>query len=133
MTRHNDWPERLASFVQGRLGAPFAWGSNDCCLFAADAIQALTGDDPGAALRGTYTDAAGAVQVLAGRTPADLATELLGAPLATPAFARRGDIVCQEIDGRQTLGVCVGEQWCAPGDDGLVFQPMSQVALAWRV
>jgi hypothetical protein len=133
MTRLHDWPERLAELIQQRLASPFAWGSNDCCLFAADAILATTGEDPAAALRGAYSDAAGALGVLNGRQPADLAGELLGDPLPTPALAHRGDIVCHETDGRQTLGVCVGDQWCAPGDEGLVFQPMSQVRLAWRV
>lgn len=34
-----------------RRSVPFAWGSNDCRLFAADAVQAMTGVDHAAELR----------------------------------------------------------------------------------
>lgn len=128
-----DWPERLALLVQQRLRQPFAWGVADCCLWAADAVQAITGHDFAAGVRGSYDTALGAARALAGRSPAELARDALGQPLAHPTLAQRGDVVCHEREGQQTLGICVGEQWCAPGDGGLVFQPMSTVICAWRV
>ena len=97
-------------------------------------MQAITGHDFAAAERGTYDSALGAARALAGRSPAELAGAALGAPLARTALAQRGDVVCHErADGQQTLGICLGEQWCAPGEGGLVFQPMATARCAWRV
>lgn len=58
MTRVEDWPERLAAFIEQRRKMPFAWGSNDCALFAADAVCAITGVDLGEPFRGRYDDEA---------------------------------------------------------------------------
>lgn len=131
--RLRDWPERLAELVQARLREPFAWGSNDCCIFAADVVQALTGHDPAAELRGAYDGPVSAARALAGQQPAELAAGVLGQALDSPAMAQRGDVVCGLVDGQQRLGVCVGELWCGPGEDGLVFEPMSTAWQAWRV
>ena len=35
----------LARFIEERRRMPFTWGSNDCCLFAADWVLAATGRD----------------------------------------------------------------------------------------
>ena len=55
------WPEHLIAFLSERRGRPFAWGSNDCCLFAADWIRTATGYDPAAKVRGTYSTFLGAL------------------------------------------------------------------------
>lgn len=130
-----DWPERLAELLAQRLRAAFVWGANDCALFAADNIQALTGLDPASHLRGQYHDEAAAQAVLAAEGGLrGLAEALLGAPMDNPALAQRGDVVCVALEGRDTLGVVTGAgRWAAPGARGLVYRPMSEVAVAWRV
>ena len=55
MTRHPEWPQRLAAYLETRQFAPFVWGSNDCCRFAADGVLAMTGHDYIAAYRHQYT------------------------------------------------------------------------------
>ncbi len=42
LARTPGWPRRLSDLVAERHGAAFAWGSRDCCLWAADAVLALT-------------------------------------------------------------------------------------------
>jgi len=135
LVRLAHWPEQLAALLFARLSMPFAWGANDCCLFAADAVQATTGADPAAHLRGSYSTAPQAARVLAthGGVRA-IATQALGQPLPNPALAQRGDVVCVPLDGRDTLGVVAGDgQWCAPGEHGLVYRPMAEVQTAWKV
>ena len=134
-TRLPDWPERLAALLQQRLRAAFAWGTNDCALFAADGVQALTGFDPASHLRGQYHDEAGAQAVLAAEGGLrGLVEALLGQPMDNPALAQRGDLVCVVVQGAEMLGVVTGAgQWAAPGKRGLVYRPMAEVALAWRV
>ena len=40
-----DWTARLAGVIRAGEDAPFAWGTFDCCLAAADAMLATTGVD----------------------------------------------------------------------------------------
>ena len=62
--RSADWPERLADMIEQRRSEPFAWGANDCCLFPADVVRAMTGFDFAAAWRGQYDSAIGAQRQL---------------------------------------------------------------------
>lgn len=128
--RHLDWPERLAAFVEGRRFTPFVWGGNDCCLFAADAVLAITGTDLALDHRGRYADARGALEIVG--APGGLAG-LVDLPGRDPGLARRGDVVLAEMQGREVLGVCVGADYAAPGADGLVFRPMNEARRAWEV
>jgi hypothetical protein len=93
--RYGDWPERLARCIAAARTRRFAWGEHDCALFAADCVQAMTGRDPAGAYRGRYRTALGVARLLRQRN-SDLAgawTAALGAPLANPAYAQRGDVV----------------------------------------
>ncbi len=127
-----DWPERLAEFVQSRRDTPFSWGGNDCCLFAADAVQAVTGTDPAADLRGTYAaalDAARLVEELGGIEA--IAAARLGDEIPV-LLARRGDVVAIDAGAGISLGVCIGAQAAVPAADGLAFLPIGQATRAWR-
>ena len=59
------WRQQLDALIASRMAAPFAWGAHDCCLFAADAVLAQTGEDPAAEFRGTYASAAEALDAYA--------------------------------------------------------------------
>ena len=39
MKRLEDWPERLAAYVDAHRDTPFRWGQNDCATFAAGAVE----------------------------------------------------------------------------------------------
>ena len=99
MRRREDWPERLAAVVKGALDVPFAWGRNDCALFASDCAKAMCDEDPAAAYRGKYKSARGALAALkriGGVASIEgLANAVLGAPIEV-AEARRGDVVLVE-------------------------------------
>lgn len=132
--RLRDWQSRLAALVAQRWAMPFAWGVHDCCLFAADAVLAVTGHDPAADLRGTYRTAAEAVVALARAGGlAGLAIERAGRVVPAEA-AQAGDIGLLE-PGRgalPALAVCAGTHWLAPGRHGLVAHPAHHVRRAWR-
>lgn len=135
LQRFPDWPERLDALMLSRQRVAFRWGLNDCCMFAADAVLETTGSDLAGSLRGAYDSQDGAESVLAehGGVRA-IASARLGEPMDNPAYARRGDIVCVELEGRETLGVVVGAgQWACPGARGLVFRPMAEALTVWRV
>jgi len=123
---------RLAEFAQQRAPMPFAWGKNDCCLFAADAVLAMTGVDHAAQLRG-YSTALGAqrkIEVAGGLR--DLVVQILGEPVS-PLMAAVGDVVLVENEGRELLAVCNGTSAIAPGPHGMVALDMAAALSAWKI
>lgn len=131
--RLRDWPDRLAALFAARAAEPFAWGRHDCCLFAADAVLAVTGHDPAADLRGAYTTAAGAARVLepfGGVAGVAIARAGRVVPVA---LAQPGDVGLSHQDpARPTLAVWGGGAWHAAGAVGVVVVPTETVVRAWR-
>lgn len=128
-----NWQSRLQACLAERWARPFAWGTQDCALLAADCAQACTGVDPADELRGRYATARGAAGLLSARGGlAALAAERLGAEVP-PAMAQPGDVGLVLSAGRECLAVCVGPVWVAPGAQGLVHLPPAEIRRAWRL
>lgn len=131
--RLHDWPERLHAVITGAAATPFAYGTHDCCTFAADVVEALTGRDPLAGLRhgyATVTGAARLIQSLGGLQAA--VTARLGPP-ADAAFCTVGDILLVMQEGREMMAVCNGDTMLAPGLQHLEVLQVGQVMAAWRI
>lgn len=134
MQRIPGWETALHDYIAALSGAVFNWGTLDCALFAAGAVQAMTGIDPAAAYRGRYSTAGGATRALkrygAGSLEATIAQQFGEIQIG---FARRGDLVL--VDGM--VGVCVGADAVfigeADGEPGLVRFPRASWARAWAV
>jgi hypothetical protein len=131
--KKSNWTIALHQQIAKFNDKPFAWGTHDCCTFAADCVLAMTGIDHLADHRGGYKSAIGAARRLekVGGIEAGMTT-LLGAPI-DPKFAQRGDVVCFTSPLGDTAGVCMGSNIAAPGLDGMAFTPMSEAFKAWRV
>ncbi|MCP3022310.1 DUF6950 family protein [Cupriavidus basilensis] len=133
MQRLEDWPTRLAEFIEARQERAFSWGKSDCSLFVCDAIEAMTGTDPGARWRGIYSTEKGARRVLRDNDGVvGIATLVLGPPVP-PALAARGDVVLVDTLQGEALGICLGSQIAAQGPDGIVFLPIGRGTRAWHV
>lgn len=141
-TRHHDWPRLLAEFVESRRSVPFAWGSNDCCLFAGDWFRTACGVDFARSFRGRYSTAIGAM--LAARRAGIAADDDLFGVLGWPALAGleeidprqagRGDIAAVRIDNRMlALGVFTGAAIAGSGASGVEFYHRDKVVRAWRI
>jgi hypothetical protein len=140
--RRPDWPERLHEYVEARRDAPHVWGSNDCAMFAAGAVEAMTGVDPFARWRGTYTDKDTAMCLLSAEGGFEaLCLRTFGEPVAV-LQARRGDLLLGRLNTEDGLAVCLGTIACAPGarhiahdktEPGLAFLPFERFRLAYRV
>lgn len=134
MRRFEDWPRRLAAAIEAARTRPFTWGRHDCALWAADWVLACTGEDLAAGFRGRYATRAQAVALLGARGGLEaVVTSALGAPLATPRLARRGDVVSVTTDEGPALGVCDGPRAWFVGPHGLIAKPMAAWTTAWRV
>lgn len=137
-TRPEDWPTRLYDFLEEVREQPFAWGSRDCALTACDWIKALTGIDPAADLRGTYSTALGAARVMKERGGLEQiardACAMHRWPEVRPAFARRGDITLYDTDSGPALGVCDGAKSVfIHYKSGVVLIRTMDCRIAWRV
>jgi hypothetical protein len=126
-----DWPARLDAFLADRSRQPFEWGVNDCALFAADAVLAMTGVDFAVSFRG-YRSGRGAGKLLREcRHLSGIASALLGEPME-PGFAQRGDVVLVAGPARNSLGICLGAHYAGPGKFGVEYGPIDRALSAWR-
>ena len=134
MRRHDNWPTLLVAFIEERRHAPFAWGSNDCCLFAADWIRRACGVDFAEGLRGTYDSALSAARVLRNQGGVfDLAALRAGLERKPVELVQRGDVVGFEVPGGVALGVCLGSVGAVVGATVLEFPDMTRACAAWKV
>lgn len=122
------WERRLDDAI--RATPAFAWGSADCCMFAARVVHAITGKDFGERFR--YVDQWGAGRILRRYGGVEgIATRFLGAPKPA-ALATRGDVVLVRSP-KSMLAICAGHVIAAQGEDGVVFLPLSAALKAWSV
>lgn len=134
MTRVQGWEKALFNLTVERHARAHEWGVHDCALFAADCVRVMTGADPMADIRGTYTTrigAARAIKKLGVDTLAEAVT--LQLPSIVPSMAQRGDVVlCNGSDG-EFLAIVQGITAVGPSRRGLIHVPVSQALAAWRV
>lgn len=138
--REQGWEKRLADTVEQYRRTPFAWGTSDCVIFAADCAKALTLADPAADYRGKYSDAAGATAIitsLGGSNVGDAAAHFFEAHPTPHAHARRGDIAVVSaptpLDPLGALGVILGNIVAVYGPKGLHFVTRNTVIRSFRV
>jgi hypothetical protein len=136
-------------FLREHADKPFAWGSHDCALFAANAILANTGTDIATDFRGKYTTQLGALRTISkvagGTTLADAAAFCAAkfemAEHTYPLMAKRGDLVVIENAGSLIAGVIHlnGTHVVSVSETGLVRLPIADmtgkpnVVRAWSV
>ena len=151
MRRSPFWlTQELDAFLRDHANAPFAWGINDCSLFAANAIQAITGVDIADDFRGKYSDEGSAFalikEVTGGTTVADAAAYCAskhglvewvdtadGKPL--PLMAKRGDLCVADNAGRLIAGVVdlSGKFVACMGERGIIRLSLRKIQRAWHV
>ncbi|NWO06875.1 MAG: hypothetical protein HLX50_14620 [Alteromonadaceae bacterium] len=132
MKRLNDWPTQLANFLLEKQKQPFEWGSNDCCLFAADAILAMGGRDVAKDVRGRYKTAIGAHRImkkLGSGSLVELLTQRLGEP---DGLITRGSIIVVESNGELVAGVFYQKPW-ALTERGLQGMPLESIVQSWSL
>jgi hypothetical protein len=139
--RNHDWPEKLHEKIQELKQTPFSWGGQDCCLFVADCVLAMTGTDLAVEYRGKYTDEAGAAAVMVaiagGPTVEDVmvkAAKDYNLKEVPVLMAQRGDILLFELSTGKTLGIVShdGIHALASGKTGLERLRVKDATRAWR-
>ncbi|WP_421565756.1 DUF6950 family protein [Ochrobactrum sp. EDr1-4] len=127
---HPQWEKRLVAVTEAHINTPLVWGKSDCLLTACDAIEAMTGVDPAADIRGKYKSKAGAYRLIKQR-----GYDSLGAVLADrfeeigTAMAGRGDVGIYQ----NTVGYFCEYGFAVKGEDGLRFLPRMMAERAFKV
>lgn len=134
MTKQHNWPTALHRLIIDNQNTPFAWGTFDCCTFAADAVKAQTGIDPDEPYRGKYSTSAGALKIMKQSGAGDIESTMrqqLGEPVdVSPS---RGDICLFEGENGPTAGVYASGVIWSPGEKGLVAHRNPNVLHVWRI
>jgi hypothetical protein len=132
--RNSDaWFAALDGFMAERQALAFAWGVQDCCVFAADWVRLGTGVDPMQDLRGLDT------AIAAHRRLVELGGMLaavdarMGAHIAGP-FAQVGDVAMVTLESdAKAMAVCLGPWLACPGELGVLMLPIDRAEATWRV
>lgn len=130
VVRLADWRPRLVAYVNQVHAQPFAYGSHDCALFAAGAVEAMTGTDLAAKYRGRYTSLKEGLKLSRGQHLAVLKSTFEEIPTA---FAGVGDIAMIGEVGFPALGIFDGELVLVLREEGLGLMPRAAATKAYRV
>ena len=129
--RIDNWPHYFHEAVEARRQQPFEWGRNDCVMFAAACVEAMTGESPIKDLKPWKSD----------KTAHKRMAEVGGFEAWLDSNykriewheAMRGDIGIMDQSAGPIIVVSVGTGWVGPSDEGLTQSPPNAVRLAWRV
>lgn len=124
------WEEALSDYIASKRDEPFEYGVNDCCMFAAGAVEVMTGVDPMQEFRGTYSDLRGSLKALKEIGEGDLETTLDSKFDEIPiSHAQRGDLAFFD----DSVGVIMGGFAYFVSDDGLERVPREMWDKCWSV
>lgn len=130
--------DRLFPFVSRMMARPFVWGACDCVTVPADWVQLLTGRDPAAGLRLTYSSPAECQRVTGFFTDpvGVIGPRLRACGLVEAVRPRRGDVgvVVLGPDERPHGAICLdGKVWAMKGPSGMAAQVPTAVLQAWTL
>ena len=84
----------------------FEWGIRDCCLWAADLVEAAHGIDYAASFRGTYSSQREAMRIIRKHGGMEsMITKLTGIEPVGPMFANVCDPVMATVNGIPAIGI----------------------------
>jgi hypothetical protein len=134
MKRLTDWRSKLSATIEAHRRLPFAYGRNDCALFVASCVEAMTGVDLAVLYRGRYTSANEAMQVLRAAGHDDVCALIaLQFEEIHPALARAGDVMAFPAERTGwALGIVNGERVTVLREDGLGTLSREQATRAFR-
>jgi hypothetical protein len=130
--RRDDWVEQMWLAIEDHADTEFVWGVNDCCLFVARVVDAMTDSDIETQLNAAYTDEETALAYIASFGSLEAAVSShLGQP--EPGRPLRGDVVLIDGGDGPALGILVGGYIAGMGPNGFVYLPRSEALQRWAI
>lgn len=132
--RVSDWYSRLFNLIVEKEQQPFKFGENDCTLFGADVVFALTGVDLAAEYRGKYRSLKGGMKLLKADGYTSNVDYLEKNFVETsPAFANAGDLCLINTEEGEAIAVIIGTVAAGIGPNGLIRFPLDQITKTFKV
>lgn len=142
LTRVEKWDTvAFQEFLLARADVPFAWGANDCSIFTADGVLAITGTDIASDFRGKYESeetAIALVKKVTGGADVEAAAAWCAEKVGMqerlhPMMAQRGEMVLVQSGDRVIAGLVhlSGRHVVTVAEAGLVRLPITAVKRAW--
>lgn len=128
--KHPGWRHRLTNFLRENHQRPFEPGVWDCAIWAAGAVEAMTGEDHLRGFRGYRTIAEGKRKLQAKGFDDHVAYVASLLPEVPAAFAQAGDLAV--IEG-QSLCIVQGHLVYMFGVNGFGVRPFTVIERAFRV
>ena len=125
-----NWEAALSDYIATKRHEPFEYGVNDCCLFAAGAVEAITGEDPMSEFRGKYDSLKTSIKAIKEIGAGTLEATMDGKfPEVEIGQAQRGDLAFFD----DSVGVVMGGFAYFVSDDGLERIDRSVWDKCWSV
>lgn len=135
MRRRSNWRQSLVEYLGAMASQEFEPGRLDCALFAAGAVEAMTGEDAASDHRGTYETLEEGILALRRqglRDHIDMASRLLSE--IPVALAQVGDLAVVSAPEGDALGVVQGAKiYFVSPKRGLDLVDLMQAKRAFRV
>lgn len=136
-----DWPLRLEKFFEANRSRKFEYGRWDCCLFAAAAIQAITGEHPNPTFIGAYAtkwQAKDLIKRETGHAGVQFiwrkVMKLRGFEEIAVGFAQRGDpVLVRRGSGHSLAVISLSGKLMVATQVGLASIDRSLAVSAWRI
>jgi len=128
--RLSDWEMQLSEYILSKKNQPFEYGVNDCCLFAAGAVEVITGENPMPEFIGAYDSLKTSIKALktigAGTLEKTMDAKFTEIQIG---YAQTGDLAFH--DG--SIGVIIDADALFVSDDGLVRISRDKWCKIWSV
>lgn len=141
--RIQGWEKAVEDYIQETAKKKFEWGVCDCLIFVSDAVQIICGKDPMSAaleddpdtIRGKYSTEKEAYKLIVQHRGTIFNIMDVHFKTVDPAFAQRGDVVLQLVNGNMTFGLVwsKGASVFKTLEEGIVMQKAKDAAQVWRV
>lgn len=132
--RRKDWRPRLAAYLGEVARLRFRPGEHDCALFAAGAVEAMTGTDLAAGWRRTYRTLEDGLALLAQEGHGDhVALAAAHLEEVAPIRAQVGDVAAVREGAALALGIVQGPSIYVLRPSGLGLVPLTDAERAFRV
>lgn len=121
----------LTEYLQRTIRDPFVWGECDCALWAAGAVEYISGFDPAAHLRGRYSTAREMLTILKN---ADGLFHLVGDNMGGFVSGERRDGIAVIRGGRREYcGLLIGGTFWVKFDGGVGTIPNPEILDGWNL
>ena len=130
--RIEGWETLLHQHIEEARHSVFAWGENDCALWCAKWIAAITSVDLTGEWKGLYSTEEGLRDLMQSRgyRSVEEIADHTAFPIMDRAFAQRGDIV---LHPHGCLGICNGLVSYFLTEQGFTKLRTMQCIKAWKI